>query len=126
MKLERQRCGVEAHAPAMCSQRGVYGHPACLNLEYFQGYPFCGYCTLVVIRQYGAYEDSLRREQWRRSLGEQISTWKHRATQAMGVSAYVGVALGGAAASAAGAAVVFAQGVVRGTREGSASSKALM
>ena len=120
-----QRCSAAVDEPALCAQCGVYGHQAYLNLEYFQGYPFCGTCLSVVIQQYAKYEDGLHREQWRRSLAEQIANWKQAATQAVGVSASVGVAIGGAAASAAGAAIALAHGVVQGARQGSTSPRSL-
>ena len=83
----------------MCTQCDVYGHAVCLGVERFQGYPFCGNCMIQVIQQYAAFQDGVKREQWTRSLSDQIVTWRQRATEALGLSATVGVALGGAAAT---------------------------
>ena len=109
-----QRCQVSVQEPALCTQCGIYGHPLCLNLEYFQGYPFCGSCASIVMSQYAAYEGALRREQWKRGLAQQIATWRARATEAIGLTASVGVALGGAAATAASAATALMRGVAQG------------
>eukprot|EP00959_Pyramimonas_sp_CCMP1952_P046143 963728-Pyramimonas_sp.AAC.1 len=62
VRLRCGRCAVAVDEPALCTQCGIVGHPTCLNLEYFQGYPFCGTCTSHVIQQYAAYDDGLRRE----------------------------------------------------------------
>lgn len=70
----------------------------------------------IVIQEFASYEDSTRREQWRRSLSAQIASWKERVTQAMRLSATIGVTIGGVAVTATGAAVIMVQGVVRGVR----------
>ena len=113
-----QRCHNLVSEPAICAQCGTYGHPHCLNLEYFQGYSFCGTCLAGVITNYASMENTLRREQWVKSLAEQVGGWKQRVTSAMGASSSAGVALGGAAAAVAGAALGLVQGVVQGAREG--------
>ena len=64
----------------------------------------------TVIQQSASYQDGLRLEQWTRSLSQQIGTWRLRVTETLGVSASVGVALGGVAAAATGAAVAIVQG----------------
>ena len=56
----------------------------------------------------------------------QISTWKSRAIEAIGVSSTIGVAVGGAVAAAAGVAASFTQGAVRGIVETSTSSQATL
>ena len=38
------KCGADSYEPSLCTNCGEYGHATCLNLEYFQGYPFCGGC----------------------------------------------------------------------------------
>ena len=60
---------------------------------------------IQVIQQYAAFQDGVKREQWTRSLSDQIVTWRQRATEALGLSATVGVALGGPAATPTGAAL---------------------
>ena len=42
-----------------------------------------------VLQQYASFQDSLRREQWTRSLSAQVAAWKSRATEALGLSASV-------------------------------------
>ena len=116
------RCGHNVYEPSICAQCSTYGHPVCLNLEYFQGYPFCGTCMAGVAHKYAEFQDALSREQFMRSLSGQINTWRARATEALGLSASVGVALGGAAATATGAAIAMVQGVVKGARTGGSSS----
>ena len=56
----------------------------------------------------------MQREEWARSLSQQLGTWRQRATEALGMSASMGVAIGGAAATATGAAYALVQGVAQG------------
>ena len=74
-----------------------------------------------VAARFAAYENALRREQWTRSLSEQISTWRQRATETLGCCSAVGATLGGAAATATGAALAVARGAVQGARDSSAT-----
>ena len=108
------RCGDPVHEPIMCTQCGAFGHTVCLGIERFQGYPFCSGCLSGVIRQFAEFQDAVKREQWTRSLHEQITSWRQRAITAMGVSTAVGVTLGGIAATTTGAALAMVKGVVHG------------
>ena len=120
------RCTHPVLDPVLCAQCGAVGHPVCLNLEYFQGYPFCGGCLGSVIQEYAAFQDALRREQWTRSLSGQIATWRSRAIEALGVSSTVGIAIGGVAMTATGAAVSLVKGVMTGAATTSGPTSAAL
>ena len=100
----------------LCTACGGFGHLTCLRIEYFQGYPFCGDCFPAVILEYTHQADAQRREQWTRALAEQVAGWRRKATEMLGVSASIGVTIGGAAASASAAAAALMQGGVEGAR----------
>ena len=112
-----QICNQMTFEPAVCARCGTYGHPVCLGLERFCDFPFCSRCIPEVTAEYASFQDSQRRESWRRSITDQISTWKSRAVEAVGMSSTFGVVVGGAVATAAGAAAGLAQGAVRGAVE---------
>ena len=84
-----QRCEDPVHEPIMCTQCGIFGHAVCLGIERFQGYPFCAGCLSGVIVQFAEFQDAVKREQWTRSLQQQIVSWRQRAITAMGVSTAV-------------------------------------
>ena len=52
--------------------------------------------------------------QWNSTLSIQFTTWKSRAVEATGLSASLGVTMGSAAATAAGAAIAGFQGFLQG------------
>ena len=54
----------------------------------------------------------------------QLQNWRGRAREAIGLSATVGLAAGGAAATAAGATLAVAQGIVQGAANASRSMPA--
>ena len=109
-----QVCGHGIYEPAVCAMCGKYGHPVCLGLEAFAGYPFCAACVPNAIAQYAAAQDSRHREQWRRDLAQHITTWKSRAVSAVGLGSTLGLAVGGVVATAAGAAASIARGALAG------------
>ena len=119
-----QHCQGEAFEPALCAECGDFGHVQCLKIEMFQGYPFCGPCFGKVTYQYVTLQDAVRREQWSRSLAGQITAWRSNAIETMGKSAALGIAMGGAAATTAGAALALARGVVQGAQSAAADSRA--
>ena len=108
------RCAQAVEEPMMCTQCGIFGHTVCLGIERFQGYPFCDRCLNGVTQQFAEFQDAVKREQWTRSLQQQIVSWRQRAISAMGVSTAVGIALGGVAATATGAALAMVKGAVHG------------
>ena len=122
--LTCQVCHHLASEPSTCAGCGRYGHAECLRLENFFNYLFCEVCIPSVTSEYASFQDARRREEWRRSLTTQISTWRTRAIEAIGVSSSIGVAVGGVVAAAAGVAASLAQGTVRGIVETTASSQA--
>ena len=110
-------CHEMASEPAMCVNCGDYGHAVCLGLQYLENYAFCGPCMRIVTPQYAiAIEDAHRRQEWHSRVSTQLVTWKSRALEAIGMSASIGVAVGGAAATAVGAAAAAAQGFVQGAQ----------
>ena len=78
--------------PSLCAQCGAFGHPQCIGTEYFQGYAFCQRCYQQVVTHFASLEDALLRGQWNRSLQGQVTTWRERARDAIGVSASIGIA----------------------------------
>ena len=109
-----QVCEKGTYEPAVCAMCGKVGHPICLGLESFAGYPFCGVCVPQAIAQYAAAQDQQHREQWRRDLAEQIAARKSRAVSAVGLGSTLGLAVGGVVATAAGAAASIARGALAG------------
>ena len=82
-------------------------------MEKFLDYDFCAQCIPGVTAEYAKFQDSQLRATWRRSLTEQVQGWQRRAIEAIGVSSTIGVAVGGAIATVAGAAAGLATGCGR-------------
>ena len=59
--------------------------------------------------EYASFQDTQRREAWRRSLESQIINWRSRVIEAIGVSSTIGVAMGGAVVAVGGVAAGLAQ-----------------
>ena len=114
--VECQRCQQMCTCPVMCGHCGQYGHQACMQLEVFQGLPFCSICMCQVIQTYSLRKDAEQRLAWARFYTEQRSAWRARATTALGVSMAVGAAVGAVTATAAGAAAGVAVGLARGAQ----------
>ena len=104
-------CTAPVTEPAVCCQCGNYGHPHCLGLEYFQGFPVCGTCMCSIVTEYAKQEDYRKREEWKLYYTQQLAKWRQRATSAIGVSSAVGTMIGGATALVAGSAVGLAKGI---------------
>eukprot|EP00959_Pyramimonas_sp_CCMP1952_P355344 7442979-Pyramimonas_sp.AAC.1 len=109
-----QVCRTMAAEPVTCSKCGKFGHAQCLGLEFFQDFPFCCDCIFDIIKEYSDYSTQVRRQEWQKNYLHQLALWKDRATAAMGASAAVGTAIGGAAALVVGSTVTLAKGVVTG------------
>ena len=118
-------CGTATEDPTLCTGCGKYGHATCLRLEFFQGYPFCSQCIPQAIHAYSQQADTLRREDWSKSLASQLSSWKALATNVLGASASVGVTVGAAAATSTAAAIALVQGVVQGAQQASPTTPPL-
>ena len=121
MRCACQECGQLQVDPAICAQCGIYGHPVCIGIEHFQGYAFCRGCMHGIVIHYATIQDANLRREWQLALSSQVASWKDRARDAIGASASSGIAVGGAAASVAGAALALTQGIVQGVS--SASSR---
>ena len=107
-------CNLVTTDPALCANCGLYGHPVCIGIEQFQGYAFCHGCFQQVVGQYATILDLQQRQQWEQILSQQLINWRERARDALGASTSIGITVGGAAATAAGAAFAVAQGLVQG------------
>ena len=83
-------------------------------MHLFQGFCVCAQCIDNVNQIYMLMCDTARVVDWQETTKSQLQTWKERACQAMGTSASFGIAVGGAAATAAGAMASPTQGLVRG------------
>ena len=109
-------CSLMTSEPAVCANCGAYGHAICLGLQHFEYYTFCGPCMRYVTEQYAAIQDANQRIDWHLQASQQLQTWKDRARATIGASASIGLAVGGVAATVAGAAVAAAQGFVKGAQ----------
>ena len=69
-----------------------------------------------VAAYYENIQDANRRLEWHLQVNEKLANWKQRAREAIGGSASIGLAVGGATATAASAAVAAAQGFVQGAQ----------
>ena len=118
-----QVCGTSTPDPSLCAHCGLYGHPACIGLEFFQGFAFCRSCMSLAAKSYAEMQDSVNRQQWQTSLVTQIASWRERARNAAGVSASIGIAVGGVAATAANAACAAAQGLLQGASSAASGSQ---
>ena len=114
-----QVCDTAVTCLFVCTGCGIYGHPQRLRLEHFFEYLFCPTCFHEAAAEYASFQDAQRREAWRSSLESQITRWRSRVTEAIGVSSTIGVAMGGAVVAVAGVAAGLAHGVVRGAAAGS-------
>ena len=106
-------CSYMTPDPSLCANCSIQGHAVCIGIEHFQGYAFCVNCMGQETSQYAAMSDALLRQEWHSSLLRQVSPWKERARNAVGASASIGIAVGGVAATAAGAALAVARGFVQ-------------
>ena len=125
LQCECTVCGHHVLEPTLCANCGVYGHVQCINGKKYMNYTFCGRCLPSMIHEYEAMEDALRRHEWQESLSSQLLSWKQRARDAVGMSASVGLAIGGAAATAVGAVAAVAQGMAQGASSASQGQPAL-
>ena len=116
LECQCQQCGQMTAEPVVCANCGKVGHSICLHAEMFMGYPFCGVCAHEASNQYAMLQDSHRRLQWQESIRNQLAGWKRQIREIAGVSATIGVALGGAAAASAQAMVSVVQGVAQGAK----------
>ena len=109
-------CSQTVNQPTMCANCGTYGHYLCLGIQPFQGYEFCSVCMPNVVHAYQEFQDSEQVLEWQLGVVRQLKTWKQCAVEAMNVSASIGVAVGGAVATATGVAVAGVQGLLQGAQ----------
>ena len=100
----------------VCAGCGVYGHAVCLCVERLQDYLFCSQCMVFAQQQYQAMINEQQIVERRRGVVGQLEVWKGRAMEAVQVSTSIGIAVGGTAATVAGAAVAAASGIARGAQ----------
>ena len=120
-----QVCQIGVSEPVVCTSCGISGHVVCIGAKPFQNYMFCERCMPQAIAQWSAYEDMRKRQEWDISFRNQLASWKSKAVEALGVSTTVGIAIGGAAATAVGAAVAATHGIVQGISQASTPLPAL-
>ena len=97
--------------------------PACLGKGGFFDFFFCSRCIPQVTAEYATFRDAQRQESWKQSLTYQVSTWRTRAIEAIGLTSTLGVTVGSAVATAAGAAAGLAHGAVRGAVQVASASR---
>ena len=80
------RCAEDVQEPIVCTGCGDYGHPLCLSIEFFKGYPWCGKpgCFMQTVTFYGQMDEQTR-EQWTRTLPEHMNFWKRTARDSLGI-----------------------------------------
>ena len=59
------QCGANAAEPLTCSSCGRYGHPSCLQAEWFMSLPCCGSCLRRAGAGYSVQHGRRTREAWR-------------------------------------------------------------
>ena len=114
--------------PAVCSHCGKWGHNVCVAIEQFQGWPVCGGCVHDCCLEYSqitALGAANRQLQWNDKLNVQLTNWKSVAVEAMGQSASIGVSMGSAAATVAGAVVAGFQGFAKGALQAASAQVAI-
>ena len=121
----RVRSGIVYGTTPMCSHCGRGGHTQCLGLQNFHGLPICSECLQTVTFHYSELEKNQQHNEWMLSLAQQYGPMRVLATNIMGASATVGVALGGAAGTVAGAAIAGVRGVVQGVSRVTTGQQAL-
>ena len=77
-------CNQMSPDPSLCANCGVFGHPICIQVEYFQGYAFCHGCMQMVVTQYAAMNDVHLRTEWQIALSRQVRSWRESARDAIG------------------------------------------
>jgi len=117
--LPCQACNGLVSCVYICIGCGMHGHPLCIHLEQFLDYLFCPSCLLKAMHEYASFQDDQRRHLWKGRLSTQVSTWRSRVTEVIGMSSTIGVAVGGALVAVAGVASGLAHGVARGASIGS-------
>ena len=118
-----QVCSQLMDEPSICATCGTWGHPVCLQASIFQDYIFCGRCFQDMKSRYEAIQSAQDQHAWRTSISHQLSVWKSRAENTFGASASIGVTMGGAAATVAGAVAAAAQGFVQGATGAGAAER---
>ena len=61
-------------------------------------------CLPKAVAKYASFQDAQSQEAWRRSMESQVLHWRSKITNAIGVNATIGVAIGGAVVAVAGVA----------------------
>ena len=117
--LSCQVCRGMVSCEFICMGCSAHGHIPCIRLEQFMGCWFCPLCLVTAVTEYTACQDEQRRQMWKGSLSMQVSTWRSRVTEAIGMSSTLGVAVGGAIIAVAGVASGLAHGIARGASIGS-------
>ena len=97
-----------------------------LGMVPFQGYPVCLACRPQVMIHFSTSANDQRQQEWTNALALQLQFWRRQAIEARGMSASLGVAIGGAVATIAGITLAAAQGVMQGASSSSDGPAAIM
>ena len=119
-----QVCSQIMDEPSICASCGTWGHPVCLQITIFQDYTFCGQCAYSMRGRFEEIQSHQDRTAWRNAIANQLMRWRSRAENTIGASASIGVTMGGAAATVAGAVAAAAQGFVQGATGAGAAEPA--
>ena len=98
-------CGQSTIDAVICTGCGHTGHAMCFGMELFQGYPFCRACYPQVANHFATLEDQRRRDNWQNERAQKMAEWRRLAIDSYGLSASLGVTIGGAAAAIVGTAI---------------------
>ena len=89
-----KKCQGIVYGPSpMCSHCGNGGPPQCLGPRDFHGFPICSDCLQTATPRYAEMEKQHQQNEWMLHLATQSGQMRVLATQVMGASALVGVAL---------------------------------
>ena len=109
-----QICTVFGPDMMVCAECGLVGHPICLKMQLLEGFCFCQICHAQIQIIYDRFWAEQKTQEWQLHTKNQLRTWKKLALETMAASTSIGIAIGGAAVMAAGAATALAQGIQQG------------
>ena len=93
---------------------------------HLQGHPLGSACRPRIIIHFSAIANAQRQQEWTNAFALQLQSRRRQATEARGMSASLGVTIGGAVATIAGITFAAAQGVMQGASSSSDGPAAIM
>ena len=106
-----QVCRELGSVMAVCAECGMVGHQSCMKMQLFQGFYFCRTCYDPIRGLHDMMEREQKIHKWQQHIKNQLRSWKKMALDTMAITTSVGIAIGGTAVMAAGAATALAQGI---------------